>query len=195
MTAPGIQVQHSPISGLRLLAAILGGAATAAILGFATWYALRPLFSGASSGLLTQLIVLEVYLILIGAFRAAFGPLQKNPIALRFTSWRDIGLASAVWLITLALLALCYSILSPLTGGFMTSVRLLISLGTDASRLQGQPPSSWIIAAIRGCLVVPIFEEVLFRGHLFSGSNVECQSMPPSRFRPLCLPQCMGIQS
>jgi membrane protease YdiL (CAAX protease family) len=166
MTAPGIQAQHPPVSGRRLLAAVLGGGATAAILGSATYYALRPLFSGAHEGLYSQLIVLEVYLILMVGFRVAFGRLRDKPVALQFTSLRDIGLACAVWLSTLAVLVLCYWMISPIAGGFMSGVRLLASVGTDAKRLQGQAYSAWGVAVIRGCLVVPVFEEVLFRGLL-----------------------------
>ncbi len=46
----------------------------------------------------------------------------------------------------------------------MHTMRLVIGAGTDAKRLHGQPPSSWCIAVVRGCFVVPVFEEVLFRG-------------------------------
>jgi membrane protease YdiL (CAAX protease family) len=166
MTAPGIQVEHPSVGGRRLLAALIAGGAAATLLGLAAYYSLRPLFSGAGKSLLTQLIVLEVYLILIAGFRVAFGPLQGMPVALRFSSWRDVGLACAVWLITLAALTLCYWVISPVTGGFMNTIRLLINLGTDAKRLQGQPLSSWIVAVVRGCLVAPVFEEVLFRGLL-----------------------------
>jgi hypothetical protein len=65
MTAHGIRVEHPPVSGRSLLTAVLGGGAAAAVLGSATYYALRPLFSGADKSLLAHLIVLEVYLILI----------------------------------------------------------------------------------------------------------------------------------
>jgi membrane protease YdiL (CAAX protease family) len=163
--AIGVSSQQ-PVSGRRLLIALGGGAGAAAVLGFATYYALRPLFAEANKGLLAQLIVLEVYLILIAAFRVAFGPLKNDPIALRFSSWRDIGVACTVWLATLLAVVLCYTIISPMIGGFENAVRLVVSLGTDAKRLQSQPLSSWIVAVLRGCLVVPVFEETFFRGLL-----------------------------
>jgi membrane protease YdiL (CAAX protease family) len=157
---------QQPVSGRRLLVTLVGGAGTAAALGYATYYALRPFLVEANKSLLAQLIVLEVYLILIAAFRVAFGPLKNDPIALRFSSWRDIGLACAVWLATLVAVVLCYSILSPMIGGFVNAVHLVVSLGTDAKRLQSRPLSLWIVAVLRGCLVVPVFEETLFRGLL-----------------------------
>ena len=47
----------------------------------------------------------------------------------------------------------------------------LTTMTTDAKRLQGQDLSAWVIAILRGCLLVPIFEEVLFRGLLLSWLN------------------------
>jgi membrane protease YdiL (CAAX protease family) len=44
----------------------------------------------------------------------------------------------------------------------------ITAFATDAKRLQGQPKPAWIIAIVRGCLIVPIFEEVFFRGVLLS---------------------------
>ncbi len=166
MIAPSAPMQYQPVGGRRLLVALGGGAGTAAVLGYAIYYALRPLFAEVNKGLLAQLIVLGVYLILIAAFRVAFGHLRGDPIALRFSSWRDIGLACTVWLATLVVVVLCYLVISPAIGGFMNTVRLVISIGTDAKRLQSQPLSSWGVAVVRGCFVVPVFEEVLFRGLL-----------------------------
>jgi hypothetical protein len=152
------------VSGRRLLAALGSGAGSAAALGTVTYFALHSILPGLNQGLLTQLIVLEVYLILIAALRIAFGPLQGDPVALRFSSWRDVGLACIAWLLVIGLVALGYLMISPLTGGFMNAVRSVVSVGTDAKHLQGQPLSQWYVAIIRGCLVVPIFEETLFRG-------------------------------
>jgi membrane protease YdiL (CAAX protease family) len=44
-------------------------------------------------------------------------------------------------------------------------------VATDAKRLHGQGSSAWVIAILRGCLLVPIFEEVFFRGLLLSWLN------------------------
>jgi hypothetical protein len=46
------------------------------------------------------------------------------------------------------------------------STRRRFSFATDAGRLKGQPTAAWIIAIPRGCLLVPVFEEVFFRGLL-----------------------------
>jgi len=64
---------HQPVSGRRLLIALGGGAGTAAALG-ATYCALRPLSAEPNKGLLAQLIMLEVYLVLIAAFSRYSAP-------------------------------------------------------------------------------------------------------------------------
>jgi hypothetical protein len=45
------------------------------------------------------------------------------------------------------------------------------AVATDAKRLQGQSSAAWVIAILRGCLLVPIFEEVFFRGLLLTWLN------------------------
>ncbi|HVH86636.1 MAG TPA: CPBP family intramembrane glutamic endopeptidase [Terriglobales bacterium] len=45
-------------------------------------------------------------------------------------------------------------------------MRQTAALATDAKRLQGRPAMAWIIAIPRGVLLVPLFEEVFFRGLL-----------------------------
>jgi membrane protease YdiL (CAAX protease family) len=56
-------------------------------------------------------------------------------------------------------------------GGFLHLLEQLTAVATDAKRLQGQGSSAWVIAILRGCLLVPIFEEIFFRGLLLSWLN------------------------
>ncbi len=56
--------------------------------------------------------------------------------------------------------------LTPVTGGLAESARQILSVATDVKRLNGQPAPAWAIAIVRGCLIVPVFEEVFFRGLL-----------------------------
>jgi membrane protease YdiL (CAAX protease family) len=51
-------------------------------------------------------------------------------------------------------------------------------VATDAKRLQSQSSSAWVIAILRGCLLVPIFEEVFFRGLLLSWLNRHMRFVP-----------------
>lgn len=48
----------------------------------------------------------------------------------------DFGLACVVWLGTPVAVVLCYLVISPAIGGLMNALHLVISLGTDATRLE-----------------------------------------------------------
>jgi membrane protease YdiL (CAAX protease family) len=63
---------------------------------------------------------------------------------------------------------LFYFCLGSIFGSLAQVAKQITAFATDAKRLQGQPTPAWIIAIVRGCLIVPIFEEVFFRGVLLS---------------------------
>jgi membrane protease YdiL (CAAX protease family) len=151
------------IDGRRLLATIAAGAVASAVIATTTYYVLRWAIPSANAALTTQIIVAEVYSTLIAAIALSFSPLQRPPIALRFTSGQDLGLACLAWIGIIASSLVIYFLLSPITGRLPTAVRQILSVATDAKRLEGQPTSVWIVAIARGCLIVPLFEEVLFR--------------------------------
>jgi hypothetical protein len=70
----------------------------------------------------------------------------------------------------------------------------LIAVATDAKRLQGQSSSAWVIAILRGCLLVPIFEEVFFRGLLLSWLNRHMRSFLRSSCILRSLRQCTSTR-
>jgi membrane protease YdiL (CAAX protease family) len=59
-----------------------------------------------------------------------------------------------------------YLLLSPIFGGIFDVARQILMLATDAKWLESQSAAAWVIAVPRGCLIVPLFEELLFRGLL-----------------------------
>jgi membrane protease YdiL (CAAX protease family) len=153
-------------SGVRLLAAIVSGAAAGAMIGTATYYAVHFFIPTATASVTTQIIAFEVYVLLTVALAVAFKPAQKPPLGFRFTSFRDLGLAFVAWLGIVACSVVIYLLLRPLAGGLVDSARKILSVATDVKRLQGEPVAAWAIAIARGCVLVPIFEEWLFRGAL-----------------------------
>jgi len=155
------------VDGRRLLVTITAGVAIAAVVGIATYY-LRSLSPSANRDVTAQIIVVEVYATLVLAFVSAFGPLRREPLALRFTGGRDIGLACLAWLGILAAAIAIYTLLAPITGGLVDVARQILTVATDAARLQTQPTLAWVMAIGRGCLLVPLFEELLFRGVLLA---------------------------
>jgi membrane protease YdiL (CAAX protease family) len=151
-----------------LLVTIASGAVASAVIGAASYYGIRCAIPSADAALTTQIIVAEVYSTLILAFVLSFGPLPRPPLDLRFTSAKDLGLAFMAWAGVIGVSLIIYFLLSPITGGVSAALRQILSVATDAKRLNGQPESAWVVAIARGCLIVPLFEELLFRGLLLS---------------------------
>ena len=101
---------------------------------------------GGNASVTAQIIVVEVYGTLIVAFAVAFGPVQREPLALFFTSAGDMGLACITWLGVIGAAVAIYALLTPVAGGLADATRQILTVGTDAKRLQGQPALAWFIA-------------------------------------------------
>ena len=151
------------VDGRRLLATIAAAVIAGAVIGSATYYGLHWLIPSLNAGIRTQVIVAGVYCAFIAALAISFGPLPRAPFGLRFTSGKDLGLACLAWFGIMGCSLTIYFVLSPITGGVSTALRQILTVATDAKRLVGQPESAWIVAIARGCLIVPLFEELLFR--------------------------------
>jgi membrane protease YdiL (CAAX protease family) len=154
------------VSGRRLLAALGIGFAAGALIGTITYYAVHFATPTTNSTTLTQVIVVEVYTVLISTVAVAFRPIPDLPLGLRFTSLRDLALAFLAWLGIIAASAVAYLFLRPAFGSLTDALRQILIDATDVKRLQGQPTAAWAIAIPRGCLLVPLFEELVFRGAL-----------------------------
>ena len=155
------------VEGRRLLTTIAAGTAAGAVAGAITRFALLGLVPSANAALVTQLVIAVVYTTLLATLVLSFRPLQSTPLDLRFTSAKDLLLACLALLGFVGSSLLLYLLLSPLTGGLAAAIRQILSLVTDAARLKGQPPEAWVVAIARGCLIVPLFEEIFFRSLLF----------------------------
>ncbi|WP_114207568.1 CPBP family intramembrane glutamic endopeptidase [Acidisarcina polymorpha] len=152
------------ISGKRFLAALGTAVGASAVTGALSYVLFRFLDSSSRS----QAIVFIVYTTLVVTLCAFFRPVAKAPIGLRFTSLKHLLASVGLLIATLAVTALFYRLMSPVFGDFFGLVRQIAAFATDAKRLQGQPVMAWIIATPRGVLLVPLFEEVLFRGLLLA---------------------------
>jgi membrane protease YdiL (CAAX protease family) len=161
--APNSRIEAPLVDGRRFLGTIGFALALGAAIGSATYFALR---SATDSGITGQVIAVEVYASLAGSFALAFRPARNAPLALRYTGLADLGLAFLTWLGIMAATSAAYLILMPFTGNPVEALRKILTVATDAKRLQGQPLLAWCIAVPRGCLLVPLFEEWLFRGVL-----------------------------
>jgi membrane protease YdiL (CAAX protease family) len=153
--------------GLSLMAAI----SSAAGVGFITYYGLAKTMGGLLGTALPQIVTFAVYATLVAFLCYAFRPPSRPPIALHFTGGKDLVFAARATIVLIATCALAYAFLGLFFGGFEHLLAQFTAVATDAKRLEGQSSSAWVIAILRGCLLVPVFEEVFFRGLLLSWLN------------------------
>lgn len=162
MTEMATSLQRETVSGKRLLAAagsaILAAAVTGGI-GYAG-------FGSVSENVRVQAVVFLVYATLTATLCLFFRPATNGPISLRFTGAKALAASVVIFAATVAVIVLFYYCFGSIFGSIPSVARQIVSFATDAGRLKGQPTTAWIIAIARGCLLVPVFEEVFFRGLL-----------------------------
>lgn len=159
------------ISGRRLSLSLMAAICGAAGVGIITYYGLAKTIGSSLGTALPQIVTFAVYATLVAVLCYAFRPPSRPPIALHFTGVMDLIFAIGAIISLIAACAPVYACFGRFFGGFVHSLARLTSVATDAKRLQGQSSSAWVIAILRGCLLVPIFEEVFFRGLLLSWLN------------------------
>jgi membrane protease YdiL (CAAX protease family) len=159
------------VSGRRLGLSLLTAVCAAGAVGSLVYYSLLKIMGNAPGSALAQMVVFAVYATLLIVLCYWFQPPSRPPIALRFTSFRDLAFALGATLIVMAICVLVYAFLGRFFGGARHLLEQLTSVATDAKRLQGLSATTWVIAILRGCLLVPVFEEVFFRGLLLPWLN------------------------
>jgi uncharacterized protein len=164
------------VSGRRLTISLLASIGAATVVGIVSYYGLTRTMGIALGSATPQIVTLAVYATLVAVLCYSFRPPSRPPIALHFTSVKDPVYAIGATIAIIAVCALAYAFLGLFGEGFLHLLQQLTAVATDAKRLQGQGSFAWVIAILRGCLVVPIFEEVLFRGLLLSWLNRHMRS-------------------
>ncbi|HWG20078.1 MAG TPA: CPBP family intramembrane glutamic endopeptidase [Terracidiphilus sp.] len=160
-----------PVSGRKLGLSFMASICAAAGVGIFSYYGLAKTMGGVLGAALPQIVTIAVYATLVAVLCFAFRPPSRPPIALHFTSVKDLAFAIGATAALFAACAIAYALLGLFLGGFVHLLAQLTAVATDAKRLQGQGSSAWVMAILRGCLLVPIFEEVFFRGLLLSWLN------------------------
>jgi membrane protease YdiL (CAAX protease family) len=155
-----------PITGRAFVRAILLSIAIAIAIGTIAYFALR--FTPLAPATRLHLTVLLVYCSLFAGLCVPFRPATAPPIAFRPSGIRKALLATGVWIATLGVIVLAYFCLGFAFGNPHSIAEQITARATDAQRLQGAPAAAWTIAIVRGCFIVPLFEETFFRGLLLS---------------------------
>ena len=158
------------IGGVELLRTLGAWIVLAGVVGVTTWWIVSQFAPGWQSGNEPALLIAaEVYVSLPIAMLLNLGGWQglRQRLGFRFTSWRDIGLAIAVWILTIAGSALVYVLLAPVLGSPQYVLDTLVSSGTDVTRLPTATPVDLVLILIRALFLAGLAEELLYRGLLF----------------------------
>jgi membrane protease YdiL (CAAX protease family) len=162
VTKPATSLQQEPVSGRRFLAAIGWASLAGTVTGGVSYAALGSMRQSVRA----QTVTLLVYATLTATLCLFFRPATNDPISLRFTGALALAASVGIFVATVAVIVLFYYCLGSIFGSVPSVARQIVSVATDADRLKGEPTAVWIIAIARGCLLVPVFEEVFFRGLL-----------------------------
>lgn len=166
------------VGGRRLGFSLVVAISSAVGVGVIVWYGLSKTMGTLLGAALPQIVTFAVYATLVAVLCYAFWPPDRSPIALRYTGVRELLFAIGATVVLIAVCVLAYALVGRFFGSFAHLLTQLTAVATDAKRLQGQSSSAWMIAILRGCLLVPIFEEVFFRGLLLSWLNRHMRFVP-----------------
>jgi membrane protease YdiL (CAAX protease family) len=156
------------VGGKKLLIAFGASVLAAAVVGTVGYFVFHALLGNAWGATVSQIVTLQAYMALLITLCVQFRSITEPPIALRPSGIQDAFASVGIWIATVAAIVLFYFCLGSIFGSVSQVAKQITAFATDAKRLQGQPTAAWIIAIVRGCLIVPIFEEVFFRGVLLS---------------------------
>jgi membrane protease YdiL (CAAX protease family) len=162
--------QEHLVSGWRLLLSvalmlILGGCA-----GIVTWGGVQAIAPAWTSTVdFVVLVVAEVYAAVLGALLLAFGGLTgvRDRLGLRFTSGRDLLQGLGLNLLALLGAILLYGLLTPIFGPPLTIALPVLKSVTDVTRLPAADLLTLALIFVRVFLLVPLAEELFFRGALY----------------------------
>jgi len=153
-----------PVSGWRLLAALLLWAALAAVLVAATVLGARLLAPGWAARHPADLSAIQLagaYVALLVALLLAFGGPAglRDRLGLRFTSALDLVAALGIWFAALAVGYVATLALAPVLGQPRSNAEPLLRQSFD--------PLFVALVVPTICLLGPLGEELLFRGALY----------------------------
>ncbi len=178
---PSPPLTRAAITGREVLVAIGLILVFAGIAGIGTWsiaHAISPAW--ATSVDFVVLVVAEVYAAVIGALLLVVGGRQglRDRLGFHFTSWRDIRQAMSVDVICALALLPTYLVFTPLFGSPLTTAIPVLKAVTDVTRLPGADAFTLLMIGIRVLILVPIAEELLFRGLLYGWLRRTLPALP-----------------
>lgn len=183
ITSPDIasRQQEQPVSGWRLLLAVVLMLILSGIVGIVTWgivQAVAPAWTATVD--FVVLVVAEVYAAVLAALLLAFGGLAgaRAQLGLRFTSGRDLLQGLGIDLLALLGAVLLYGLLTPLFGPPLSIAVPVLKSVTDVTRLPGADVLTLVLIFGRVFLLVPFAEELFFRGALYGWMRRHLPALP-----------------
>lgn len=158
------------VSGRRFLVAIALILVLGSSSGIVTWgiaQAIHPAWTSTVD--FVVLVVAEVYASVLGALLIAFGGLTglRDRLGFRFTSGRDLLQALGINLLCLLGVALTYLLFTPVFGPPLVIAMPVLKAVTDVTRLSGADVFTLVLIFGRVFLLVPLVEEMFFRGAFY----------------------------
>jgi membrane protease YdiL (CAAX protease family) len=166
-----VRGQHDNlVSGRRVLLALALIVLLSGSAGSLTWglaQAINPSWTATVD--FVVLVVGEVYASVIGALLIAFGGLTglHDRLGLRFTSGRDLRLAVGIDFLCLLAVVLTYLLFTPIFGPPLVLAIPVLKAVTDVTRLPAADLLTLVLIFVRVLLLVPLAEELLYRGMLY----------------------------
>lgn len=172
MSRVTVPTKSQESSGRRLIVAIGSWIGLSVAAGFATVAvanAVAPEWA-ADPDNLGVVITTEVYALLVASMLLIVGGggRDRAALGLRSVSGRDIGMGLAALGATYAISAVLYVLVDLFASPDPSAMDIILGIGSDGGRLADA--GFWAIALIflRILILVPLGEELLFRGALFS---------------------------
>jgi membrane protease YdiL (CAAX protease family) len=124
--------------------------------------------------------VAEAYAAVLGALLLAFGGWSgvRGQLGLRFTSRRDLLQALGIDLLCALAAVLVYVLLTPLFGSPLSLSRPVLKAVTDVTRLPQADLLTLVLIFGRVFLLVPLAEELFFRGALYGWLRRHQRALP-----------------
>ena len=165
----GVVSSAPPHTGRALVIAVAAGGVAAAAAALSTTRALALTSVGATTAI--ALVLAEVYLCLALALLAVFVRRRdgrEQVLALRRPSGRALALGAAMWLGAYAAAGVLYVAAGLLGLPSARIVDILLGVGADGGRLAGASAALTVLILLRVCVLVPLAEELLFRGAFYT---------------------------
>jgi uncharacterized protein len=169
------------VSGWRLLLAVGLMLVLGAGAGIVTWWIVHTISpSWITSVDFVVLVVAEVYAAVLGALLLTFGGVAgvRDRLGFRFTSGRDLLQGIALNVVALVVAVLFYVLFSPIFGSPLIIAIPVLKSVTDVTRLPHADLLTLALIFGRVFLLVPLAEELFFRGALYGWLRRHLPALP-----------------